>query len=62
MLVIAHRLRSVMDAGRIIVLCNGKVESTGTHVSLLEKSEVYRNMWKALESSENWLAGGDEHD
>lgn len=61
-LVIAHRLRSVMDAGRIIVLCNGKVESTGTHVSLLEKSEVYRNMWKALESSENWLAGGDEHD
>ena len=61
-LVIAHRLRSVMDASRIIVLCNGNIEASGTHAVLMETCEVYQNMWKALESSENWLAGGDEHD
>ena len=61
-LVIAHRLRSVMDADRIIVLREGRIEASGTHDGLLKDCGVYRNMWNALESSENWTAGGNCHD
>lgn len=43
-LVIAHRLATVVNADRIIVLNNGKVEEIGTHQQLLEKSALYRRL------------------
>lgn len=41
-IVIAHRLASVVDADRIVVLDKGRVVAEGTHKTLLEESEVYR--------------------
>ena len=43
-LVVAQRVSTVMDADRIIVLDEGKVAGIGTHSSLLETSEVYREI------------------
>ena len=36
--VIAHRLRTVMDADRILVLKDGRIVETGTHTQLAKKS------------------------
>lgn len=41
-LIIAHRLSTVVNADRIIVLQDGQVAATGTHAELLEKSPLYR--------------------
>ena len=46
-LVIAHRLRSVMGADRIYVMKNGSVAAHGTHEELLENSDDYRKLWQA---------------
>ncbi|UTC77301.1 ABC transporter ATP-binding protein [Treponema sp. OMZ 799] len=47
LIVVAHRLRTVVNADNIVVIENGSVESTGTHTELLEKSALYRSMWEA---------------
>lgn len=60
--VIAHRLRSIADADAILVIRDGELAASGSHAGLLAASPVYRKMWEAFERSENWLAGGAEHD
>lgn len=42
--VIAHRLSTILNADMIVVLDKGKVESTGTHAELLQKSEIYSRL------------------
>lgn len=46
-LVIAHRLSTVENADKIIVLDNGEIVETGTHVSLLEKNGLYASLYTA---------------
>ncbi len=43
-LVIAHRLATVVNADRIIVLNGGKIEEAGTHTQLLASSALYRRL------------------
>ncbi len=45
-LVIAHRLSTLRNMDRLIVLENGKIVETGTHKSLLRKNGVYARLWK----------------
>ncbi len=45
-LVIAHRLSTVMDADRIVVLEHGRVVEQGTHDALLKHNGAYRRLWK----------------
>lgn len=45
-LVIAHRLSTVMRAHRIVVLDGGRIVDEGTHLELLERSEVYARLYK----------------
>lgn len=44
-LIIAQRISSVMDADRIIVMNDGKVDGFGTHENLLKNNEIYRDVY-----------------
>lgn len=58
-LVIAHRLRSVMGADRIYVMKDGSVAAQGTHEELLNNSDDYRKLWQASEEGAAWLVKGN---
>ncbi len=45
---IAHRLSTVIDADQIVLLDAGKVRATGTHLELLERDDLYRDLVAAL--------------
>ena len=44
-LIIAQRISSVMDADRILVLHDGKINGFGTHAELLENNTIYRDVY-----------------
>ena len=45
-LLIAHRLSTVIDANQILVLKKGKVVASGTHKTLLREQGLYRTLWE----------------
>ena len=42
---VAHRLRTIYDSDMIIVLREGRVAESGTHNQLLEKGDLYAELW-----------------
>ncbi|MEM9193817.1 MAG: ABC transporter ATP-binding protein [Myxococcota bacterium] len=57
LIVVAHRLRAVADADRIVVLDQGALVDSGTHQELLQRCHVYRRMWQAQEEAAEWTLG-----
>ena len=53
-LIIAHRMRTVTSADRIVVLDGGKAAEQGTPQELYEKGGVYTRMVKLQSESQNW--------
>ena len=44
-LIVAHRLSTVIDCNKIFVINNGCVEASGTHEELLKKSLTYKKLY-----------------
>lgn len=44
--IVAHRLSTIMDADIIYIVDKGKVVDSGVHKELLEKSTIYQNLYK----------------
>lgn len=44
-ILIAHRMSTIVNADMIVVVQNGRVTETGTHSSLLKTSEFYSNLF-----------------
>lgn len=55
-LIIAQRISSVMEADRIIVMDNGRIDGIGTHEELLKSNEIYRDVY------ESQTGGGGDFD
>lgn len=53
-IIIAQRITSVEDADMIIVMNNGRIGDVGTHDELIQKSEIYREVYEQQRS------GGDD--
>ena len=53
-IIIAQRITSVEDADMIIVMNNGRIGDIGTHDELIQKSEIYREVYEQQRS------GGDD--
>ena len=43
-IIISHRLKSIENVDKIVVIDDGRVETEGSHKELLEQSKVYRNL------------------
>ena len=50
--VIAHRLSTVVNADRIIVLCDGQVAQSGTHRELIAISGLYQQLYAKMQDQE----------
>ena len=55
---IAHRLSTVVDADKILVIEDGKIKESGKHAELLDKNGLYKKLWEEYQRSVNWKLGG----
>lgn len=56
-LVIAHRLQTVMNADTICVMKDGDIIASGTHAALLQECPEYQTLWNNSESRASWTIG-----
>ena len=52
--VIAHRLETVIAVDKIIVLERGRAVDQGTHGQLLEQSPLYAKLWASRQGAASW--------
>ena len=53
-IIIAHRLSSILSANQIIVLKEGEIVQKGVHAELSRKEGVYKKMWDAYTDAFQW--------
>ena len=51
---IAHRLKTVKNADRIIVMDNGQIKEEGTHETLMQADGLYTRLWNIQEHISGW--------
>ena len=54
LVVIAHRISTIIAADEIVVLDKGRIAASGTHEQLLADSELYKNMWETHTTAQSW--------
>ena len=57
-LMIAHRLSTVVDVDRILVIEKGKIVEEGKHSDLIAINSHYKKLWDEYQKSVNWKIGG----
>lgn len=55
--VVAHRLRTIMDADQIVVLDEGRIVDRGEHKELVARGGLYARLWSTLERASQWSIG-----
>lgn len=63
-IIVAQRISTIMNANKIIVLNEGKIEGIGTHAELLKNCDTYLQIARSQlsESELNNSAGGEQHE
>ena len=54
-IIISHRLKSIENVDKIIVIENGYVESQGNHKGLIEESKLYKNLLEKTKLAEEFI-------
>jgi ATP-binding cassette subfamily B protein len=52
LIVVAHRLQTVMNADKIVVIEDGNIAGEGKHALLLETCAAYQKMWQSYIQTE----------
>lgn len=58
-IVIAHRLHTIVAADKIVVLNNGEIGQTGTHQELITQKGLYADMWRKQQLAAGWKPVGN---
>lgn len=58
MLMIAHRLSTVVDVDKILVIEKGRIVEEGKHSDLINMNGHYKKLWDEYQKSVNWKIGG----
>lgn len=58
-LVIAHRLNTILHADNILVLDKGEIKEAGSHTQLMEKHGWYAHMVQEQNAAKNWKVKGE---
>ncbi len=58
-LVIAHRLQTIVNADKICVMKNGNIIAADTHEKLLQSCDEYEKLWNSSEARANWTIGNE---
>lgn len=53
-IVIAHRLKTIKAADKIVVFEDGRIREEGTHAQLLKNENLYHQMWTTQQSAVGW--------
>ena len=51
---IAHRLATIQNADRILVVEDGRIAQQGTHQELMSQEGIYRNFIEIRQRAEGW--------
>lgn len=59
-IIIAHRLYTIKNSDKIVVLKEGEVIESGKHDELMKKDGLYKHLWDMYDYEENQLKRGDK--
>lgn len=60
LIVIAHRIRTIMNFEQILIMDGGRIAAAGTHEQLLKESPLYQRIYDAYSFTESWVLGREE--